>query len=85
MANRLDNSGTTAKQETFGYHALDHLTSAETQLGNVAETRNPAERTLSYAYDKHGHRRPGTRRQEVRSTGTTIYQGACKSGREDDC
>ena len=54
MANRLDNSGTTAKQETFGYHALDHLTSAETQLGNLAETMNPAERTLSYAYDKLG-------------------------------
>ena len=54
MANRLDNSGTTANQETFGYDALDRLKSATTQLGDLSETMNPAERTLSYAYDKLG-------------------------------
>ena len=55
LASRLDESGATAKEETFGYDALDRLKSATTQLGDLSETMNPAERTLSYAYDKLGN------------------------------
>ena len=55
LASRLDESGATAKQESFGYDALDRLKSATTQLGDLSETMNPAERTLSYAYDKLGN------------------------------
>ncbi len=54
MFSRLDNSGATSKGESFGYYALDRLTSASTQLGDQSGTMNPPERTLSYAYDKLG-------------------------------
>ena len=54
LSSRLDSSGATAKRESFAYDALDRLKSATTQLGDLSETMNPAERTLSYAYDKLG-------------------------------
>ena len=55
LSSRLDESGATAKGETFAYDALDRLKSAATQLGDQSETMNPAERTLSYGYDKLGN------------------------------
>ncbi len=54
LSSRLDESGATAKGESFAYDALDRLTAATTQLGDQSETMNPPERTLSYAYDKLG-------------------------------
>ena len=54
LSSRLDESGATARKESFGYDALDRLTSAHTQLGDLSETMNPPERSLAYAYDKLG-------------------------------
>ncbi|MDE0223711.1 MAG: Ig-like domain-containing protein [Gammaproteobacteria bacterium] len=82
LSSRLDESGATAKGETFAYDALDRLTSATTQLGGQSGTMNPAERTLSYAYDKLGNLtgRTSTVTADSGLSGTSFGDGTSAPG-----
>ncbi len=82
LSSRLDESGATAKGETFAYDALDRLKSATTQLGDQSATMNPAERTLSYAYDKLGNLRGRTSSVSADNglSGTSFGDGTAAPG-----